>query len=90
MLRLKSGRRERLCVIGCAYGTNEVSEKLANHFKTLECCNTLPYEDFVFENKRPLKGLKGRAASYIAALNQTDNEEAFKKCYTETEKLSAH
>ena len=66
-----------------------ISEKISNPFKTLECCNTLPYDDFVFENRRPLKGLKGRAASYIASLNQKDDKDALEQCYTTTEKVSA-
>lgn len=61
--------------------TNRVSENITHHFKVLELCNQVFYDDFFYEGQKPFKGLHGSADSFVATIRPGVKLESLTHCY---------
>jgi histidine decarboxylase len=69
--------------------TNGISEKITHHYKVLELCHTMNYNDFTYNGgERPFKGLEGKAAAYIIGIKPGVEIDALPDCYKVTAKVS--
>ncbi len=68
--------------------TNELSEKILHHYKVYELCNTIDYNTFTFEDKKPFQGLNGKASAYIIGIKPGVEMDMLPTCYTGTAKVS--
>jgi len=66
--------------------TNEISEKVSHHFKLAKPLNRIEYDDFVWNNNKPFKNLKGVAVAYVATIRPGVNIESLSHCYQVMEK----
>ena len=68
--------------------TNEISEKILHHYKTYELCNTINYNNFTYEGKKPFQGLNGKASAYIIGIKPGTEIDSLPSCYSVTTKVS--
>lgn len=62
--------------------TNPVSEKITHHYKVYQLCNSLPYDEFTSQDgKKPFKGVKGGANSYIIGVRPGVKIDSLANCY---------
>lgn len=62
--------------------TNPISENITHHYKSIEKCGSINYENFTFEGQKPFKGVKGGAVSYIVGIRPGVTVDSLPHCYT--------
>lgn len=63
--------------------TNQISEKVTQHFKLIELWNRINYSDFRLDNgMQPFKDVEGGAAAYCAAIKAGIKLDSLNKYYT--------
>ncbi len=69
--------------------TNDISEKVAKQFNTLQVLNKIKYDDFALENgRKPFSGLAGSAVSYVATIRPGVSLNNLSHCYKTLEKYT--
>ncbi len=61
--------------------TNPISAREAQHFESLQLCNTLKLNDFVLDGKKPFQGMPGDAVAYLAAIKPGVKLTSLVDCY---------
>ncbi len=62
--------------------TNPISQNITHHYKSIEKCGSINYENFTFEGQKPFKGVKGSATAYIVGIRPGVTVDDLPGCYT--------
>lgn len=68
--------------------TNDISENVTHHFKMLELCNKISYDEFQYDNDFPFKGVEGGTNAYVASIKPGMRLESLAQCYSAREEAS--
>lgn len=61
--------------------TNEISEKVAKHYPLAKKINSIKYDEFTLDGKKPFQGVKGGSASYILGIKPGVKIDMLEDCY---------
>jgi hypothetical protein len=62
--------------------TNNISEKIVNHYKTYQLCHSIDYNEFTCNGQKPFQSLNGKAAAYIIGIKPGIEMDSLPNCYS--------